>query len=250
VVPASKHHRAINYLQSKWHLARVDTVVSLFLYFWTTPCPYRGQAQYSLNSITTHKPAGIITNQRILPASFQIPNTGTSTMKYILILTLLLTATAAHAQNGTNPNYDREMAEELGADSYGMKSYYLVILKTGPNTTADADLTRASFRGHLDNINRLADEGKLIVAGPLGENARSYRGIFILNNINSTEEAKSCCLPIRPLRTDCWITKYTAGTDRRHCQRICHTRTKYGSRDREAAPYLLLTQLRPFVFWM
>ncbi len=115
-------------------------------------------------------------------------------MKYILTLTLLLTATAAHAQSGTNPNYDQALAEQLGADNYGMKSYYLVILKTGPNTTADADLTRASFRGHLDNINRLADEGKLIVAGPLGQNARSYRGIFILNNVTSSEEAKELLL--------------------------------------------------------
>ena len=32
---------------------------------------------------------------------------------------------------------------------------------------------------------------------------------------------------------DCWTTRYTAGTDRRHCQRICHTRIKYGSHDRE-----------------
>jgi len=47
---------------------------------------------------------------------------------------------------------------------------------------------------HLNNINRLADEGKRIVAGPSGENAHSYRGIFILNNINSTEEAKELLL--------------------------------------------------------
>jgi|GEM_PF-3212698 len=121
-------------------------------------------------------------------------------MKYILTLTLLLTATAAHAQSGTNPNYDQALAEQLGADNYGMKSYYLVILKTGPNTTADADLTRASFRGHLDNINRLADEGKLIVAGPLGQNARSYRGIFILNNGGCGEtDRRGSVRPKRPL---------------------------------------------------
>ena len=71
-----------------------------------------------------------------------------------------------------------------------MKSYFLVILKTGTNKTADKELTAKSFRGHMDNINRLVKEGKLVVAGPLEKNEHNYRGIFILNNIKSVEEAK------------------------------------------------------------
>lgn len=97
-----------------------------------------------------------------------------------------------HAVSDTsvsNPNYDRALAEKLGGDDFGMKSYILVILKTGPNTTADRELISTSFRGHLDNINRLVDQGKLIVAGPLGSNDHQYRGIFILNNVDSFEEA-------------------------------------------------------------
>ena len=90
----------------------------------------------------------------------------------------------------SNPNYDRALAEKLGGDDYGMKSYILVILKTGPNTTAETELISESFRGHLDNINRLVDQGKLIVAGPLGSNDHQYRGIFILNNVESFEEAR------------------------------------------------------------
>lgn len=90
----------------------------------------------------------------------------------------------------SNPGYDKSLADRLGGDDYGMKSYFLVILKTGTNTTTDKELVNESFRRHMDNINRLVEEGKLIVAGPLGKNANNYRGIFILNNINSTEEAK------------------------------------------------------------
>ena len=71
-----------------------------------------------------------------------------------------------------------------------MKSYFLIILKTGTNTTADKELINESFKGHMNNINRLVEEGKLIVAGPFGKNANNYRGIFILNNIRSIEEAK------------------------------------------------------------
>ena len=36
----------------------------------------------------------------------------------------------------------------------------------------------------------IAEEGKLIIAGPLGKNENNYRGIFILNDIKSIEEAK------------------------------------------------------------
>ena len=89
-----------------------------------------------------------------------------------------------------NPNYDKTLAEKLGGDDYGMKSYFLVILKTGTNTTTDKELISESFRGHMDNINRLVEEGKLIVAGPLGKNEDNYRGIFILKNLKSIEEAK------------------------------------------------------------
>lgn len=93
-----------------------------------------------------------------------------------------------------NPNYDDSLAQRLGGDEYGMKSYFLVILKTGTNTTADQKLITESFRGHLENIGRLAEEGKLIVAGPLAQNLKSYRGIFILDNIGTMEEVNDLLL--------------------------------------------------------
>ncbi|MCA1803565.1 MAG: hypothetical protein LC662_14040 [Rhodothermaceae bacterium] len=96
---------------------------------------------------------------------------------------------AAADTSVSNPNYDRALAEKLGADDYGMKRYIFVILKTGSNTTTDRELISESFRGHMDNINRLVEQGKLIVAGPLGSNDHQYRGIFILNNVDSVEEA-------------------------------------------------------------
>src|SRR5690554_1544335 len=113
-----------------------------------------------------------------------------------LVITLLMAnltfGQSNHSKDTTviNPNYNKTLAEKLGGDDYGMKSYFLVILKTGTNTTTDKDLIAKSFRGHMDNINRLVEEGKLVVAGPLGKNENNYRGIFILNNIKSVEEAK------------------------------------------------------------
>lgn len=119
-------------------------------------------------------------------------------MKYILTLTFLVNIHLAFAQSNSsssaNPNYDKALAERLGGDAYGMKGYYLVILKTGANTTTDTAVINASFNGHMNNIYRLVAEHKLVVAGPLGKNKNSYRGIFILNNLKSMEEAKEILL--------------------------------------------------------
>lgn len=118
-------------------------------------------------------------------------------MKYILTIALLVMTNLTFGQSNSekdtltaNPNYDKALADKLGGDNYGMKNYFLVILKTGTNTTANKELISESFRGHLDNINHLVEERKLIVAGPLGKNENNYRGIFIFNNIISIEDAK------------------------------------------------------------
>ena len=119
-------------------------------------------------------------------------------MKYtFLILAAVLTNLALGQSTklekdtlNSNPNYEKALADSLGGDDYGMKSYFFVILKTGTNKTTDKKLISESFREHMDNINRLIKKGKLIVAGPFEKNDSSYRGIFILNNIKSIEEAK------------------------------------------------------------
>ncbi len=118
-------------------------------------------------------------------------------MKYILTITLLVIINLTFAQSKSekdtlisNPNYDKTLVEKLRGDEYGMKTYFLVILKTGTNATTDKEFIAESFRGHMDNINRLVAEGKLIIAGPLKKNENNYRGIFILNNLKTIEEAK------------------------------------------------------------
>lgn len=108
-------------------------------------------------------------------------------MKFIYTLLLLSITSVAIGQNG-NPNYDEDLAKEYGADAYGMKSFVLVILKSGTNTDADTDKKSIAFKGHMTNINKLVENKKLIVAGPLGKNDNNYRGIFILD-VKSIEEA-------------------------------------------------------------
>jgi len=118
-------------------------------------------------------------------------------MKYILTILFLFITNLTFAQTkfssdtlNANRNYDKVLADKLGGDEYGMKKYFLVILKTGTNTSTEKEFINESFRGHMNNINRLVEEGKLIVAGPFEKNENNYRGIFVLNNIESIDEAK------------------------------------------------------------
>lgn len=110
-------------------------------------------------------------------------------MKHLLALLILCCFGFSAQAQSSNPNYNKALADSLGADAYGMKQYVLVILKTGTNTTTDKEKLNAYFRGHMENIGRLAKEGKLVVAGPLGKNERNYRGIFILD-AKTVEEAQ------------------------------------------------------------
>lgn len=107
---------------------------------------------------------------------------------FLLTVWIVLAAITCRAQSD-NPSYDQELARKLGADNYGMKIYVLVILKTGSNTTTDREFISQRFAGHMSNMERLSEEGKLIVAGPIGRNENAFRGIFILN-VATVEEAK------------------------------------------------------------
>ena len=110
-------------------------------------------------------------------------------MKYLLIVVSFFFFVQITTAQTPNPDYDSTLAQKLGADDYGMKSYVFVILKTGTNTTTDKAFIDSCFSGHMANIVRLVNEGKLIVAGPLGKNDNTYRGIFIFN-VSTTEEAR------------------------------------------------------------
>ena len=54
----------------------------------------------------------------------------------------------------SNPKYDAEAAKRLGADQRGMRSYVLVVLKTGPNKVAPGKERDEMFAGHFANKKR------------------------------------------------------------------------------------------------
>ncbi|HQU93332.1 MAG TPA: YciI family protein [Pyrinomonadaceae bacterium] len=110
-----------------------------------------------------------------------------STAVLILFSALLTAAQIAPPASA----YDSELAAKVGADEYGMKNYVFCILKTGPKDASISDKKQRDeiFAGHMANIQRLADEGKLALAGPFGKNDRTYRGLFIFN-VTTVEEAQ------------------------------------------------------------
>ena len=86
------------------------------------------------------------------------------------------------------PVYDAQLASRLGADERGMRQYVMVILKTGPTPKPKGPERDAMFKGHFANIQRLADEGKLALAGPF-DGADGWRGMFIFA-VKDIDEAR------------------------------------------------------------
>ena len=67
-----------------------------------------------------------------------------------------------------------------------LKQYYFVILVKGANRTQDSVTVAKIQAGHLANITRLYEEGKIDLAGPFADDT-DWRGIFIFN-VESKEE--------------------------------------------------------------
>jgi len=87
----------------------------------------------------------------------------------------------------TSVVYDSLLARELGADLYGMKQYVMAFLLKGDKSSADSTEAARLQRAHLDNITKMAGEGKLLLAGPFLDNT-DLRGIYLFN-VSTVEEA-------------------------------------------------------------
>ncbi len=96
--------------------------------------------------------------------------------------------------------------------------------------TTDRELISKSFRGHMENINHLVKEGKLIVAGPLGKNDKAYRGIFILN-VTTFEEAESLIQNDSAIKKVYWASTCTRGMDQTPCLSIWIFQTEFGNKN-------------------
>lgn len=106
-------------------------------------------------------------------------------MKLLPLLLLVVMVLPAKAQ------FDQALADSLGADEYGMKTYVMAFLKRGPNRDRTPEESARLQRAHLDNISRLAKEGKLIIAGPFYSSPEDeLRGMYIFD-VETIEEAEA-----------------------------------------------------------
>jgi uncharacterized protein YciI len=103
----------------------------------------------------------------------------------LLLATALVSPAVVPA---AEPAYDADLARSVGADERGMKSYVLVVLKTGPTRVPAGPERDEMFKGHFANIERLANDGKLVLAGPF-DGVDGWRGLFVLA-VPDIEEAR------------------------------------------------------------
>lgn len=112
--------------------------------------------------------------------------------KILLALAFCIAAMPAFAQHKATPStssFDAGLASKTGADEHGMR-HVLAILRTAPTRVPDGEKRDAMFVGHFANIERLAKEGKLALAGPFVKDAEGWRGLFVFA-VESIDEAKA-----------------------------------------------------------
>ncbi len=97
--------------------------------------------------------------------------------KKLLLTIFLLVYAAAFAQ------------EESTSKTPKLKQYYFVMLVRGPKAGEIDSLSLVKIQeGHMANINKMAELGKLQIAGPFGDDG-IWRGIFIFD-AETEEEVK------------------------------------------------------------
>ncbi|MEP1035592.1 YciI family protein [Ekhidna sp.] len=113
-------------------------------------------------------------------------------LQSVLFIGIIACEDLQKAQQETLSNdtvgYDSLLATETGADDYGMRKYVMAFLKEGPNRDQDSTETARLQRAHLDNITRMAEERKLVMAGPFFDDWE-VKGIYIFA-VETIEEAE------------------------------------------------------------
>ena len=106
-----------------------------------------------------------------------------------VFICLLLALAGSNLSAQTTASYDSLLAHRLGADRIGMKVYVMAFLKKGPNRSQDSTEAARLQAAHMENIQRMAKEGTLVMAGPFMDDGE-FRGIYIFN-VSTVDSARA-----------------------------------------------------------
>lgn len=107
------------------------------------------------------------------------------------LVALCMTSPVRAQTDGESSVYDAARAARLGADDYGMATYYMALLTPGPERSQDSATTAAIQAGHMAHIMRMSESGQLVLAGPFLDGTR-FRGVFVFD-VGTEEEARALC---------------------------------------------------------
>ena len=108
-----------------------------------------------------------------------------------LFLCIVLFSACNNESQVAHTNPDSELAGKKDSMVYGeMKQYWLVFLKKGLNREQDSISKAKIQEAHIANIERLAAEKVIIMAGPMGYTyPNDLQGIFIMDAKDSATAA-------------------------------------------------------------
>ncbi|MBI1221210.1 MAG: hypothetical protein GC180_01295 [Bacteroidetes bacterium] len=85
--------------------------------------------------------------------------------------------------------FDSLLAAKYQADEYGMRSYVMAFLMAGPNRSQSPEEAKKLQEAHLANIRRMAEEGKLVIAGPFLDDG-DIQGVYVFAVADTIEARK------------------------------------------------------------
>lgn len=94
----------------------------------------------------------------------------------------------SHAGGGRR-DVPRRTADGGPSDMQFANAFTMVLIKTGPTTGLSKEQQQEAFAGHFSNMERLAGEGKLLMAGPFGEPRAdpAHRGLWVFNTSDTSK---------------------------------------------------------------
>lgn len=126
-------------------------------------------------------------------------------MKHLLFVFAIVLMASCADKNEPAANTETVDEEQTIKDGeFELKQYYFVMLTKGEKRTDNPDTTYINDlqRRHLANIDSLYKEGKILVAGPFGDDG-FWRGIFIFDC--PTQEEVEMLLDTDPMIASGWL---------------------------------------------